>query len=218
MGAFWVPPQVFYCIPSSNGWPNRGCQQSLGAFSPNSLWAHQTMGQLLTHSPVQRQQGNTFFYRPIRYGLYTILDKIGENAYRLDLPPQLGIHNIINVNHLNLFDASLLEEPVNITHPVDNIPNFQLPLAKDTILDTQSLSTRHKTYTSYMVTRQDQTRSQAKQITIDVFHNKFPHLLMEARILLDINMEELGQGGHLGERPTRAHESITQAQHFFTFS
>jgi hypothetical protein len=118
---------------------------------------------------------------PIRYGLYTILDKIGENAYRLDLPPQLGIHNVINVNHLKLFEPSLLEEPVTITHPVDNIPDFQLPLAKDTILDTRSRSTRHKTYTSYMVACQGQNLAQEKWIKTDVLHNKFPHLLMEAR-------------------------------------
>jgi hypothetical protein len=49
MGAIGVPPQVFYCIPSSNGWPNKGCQQSLGSCSSNSLWAQQTMGQLLAH-------------------------------------------------------------------------------------------------------------------------------------------------------------------------
>jgi hypothetical protein len=54
----------------------------------------------------------------------------------LDLPPQLRIHNVINVNHLKFFDPSLLEEPITITHPVDNISDFQLPLAKDTILDT----------------------------------------------------------------------------------
>ena len=41
---------------------------------------------------------------PIRYGPYSILDKIGENAYRLDLPPQLGVHNVINVNHVKLFE------------------------------------------------------------------------------------------------------------------
>jgi hypothetical protein len=30
-----------------------------------------------------------------------------------------------------------------------------------------------------MVARQGQTRAQAKWITTDVLHNKFPHLLME---------------------------------------
>jgi len=51
MGAIWVPPQVLYCIPLSSTWPNIGCQHSLRACSSNSLWAHQTIGQLLTHSP-----------------------------------------------------------------------------------------------------------------------------------------------------------------------
>jgi hypothetical protein len=56
--------------------------------------------------------------------------KIGENAYRLDMPPQMGIHNVINVNNLKLFEPSLLEELVTITHQVDKIIDFQLPLAK----------------------------------------------------------------------------------------
>ena len=65
---------------------------------------------------------------PIRYVPYTILEQIGENAYWLDLPPQLGIQNIINVNHLKLFEHPLLEEPVTITHLVENILDFQCPL------------------------------------------------------------------------------------------
>jgi hypothetical protein len=145
----------------------------------------------------------------IRYGQYTILEKIGENVYRLDLPPQLGIHNVINVNHLKLFEPSLLEEPVIFTHPVDNIFDFQLPLAKDTILDTQSLSIRNRTYTSYLVACQGQNPSQAKCITIYVLHNKFSHLVMEVGTLQYLNMDELGQGGHLGEHPHGVHKSIT---------
>ena len=43
---------------------------------------------------------------------------------------------VINVNHLKLFEPPLLEEAVIITHPVNNIPDFQLPLAKETLLDT----------------------------------------------------------------------------------
>jgi hypothetical protein len=99
--------------------------------------------QVWLHLDKKHFKGHHQKLLPMRYGLYTILDNIGENACMLDLPPQLGIHNVINVNHLKLFDPSLLEEPVTITYPMDNIPNFQLPLAKETILDTRSRSTRY---------------------------------------------------------------------------
>jgi hypothetical protein len=122
----------------------------------------QSGDQVRLHLDKKRFKSHHHKLLPIRYGPYTILDKIGENTYRLDLPPQLGIHNVINVNHLNLFEPSLLEELVTITHPVDNILNFQLPLAKDTVLDTLTRSTRHHTYTSYLVARQGQTPSQEK--------------------------------------------------------
>jgi hypothetical protein len=155
----------------------------------------------------KRFKGHHHKLLPIRYGPYTILDKIGENAYRLDLPPQLGIHNVINVNHLKLFEPPLLEEPVTITHPVDNILDFQLPLAKDTLLDTQTRSTRHRAYTSYLVASQGQTPAQAKWITAEVLHNKFPHLLMEA---WDASRSK--QGGIGPRRPPRG--TPTWGTHF----
>jgi hypothetical protein len=165
--------------------------------------------QVWLHLDKKHFKGHHHKLLPRRYGPYTILDKIGENDYRLDLPQQLGIHNVINVNHLNFFEPPLLEEPVTITDPMDNILDFQLPLAKDTLLDTQNRSTRHQTYTSYLVAHQGQTLAQAKWITIEVLHNKFPHLFMETRTLPDLNREELSQGGHLGERPLGAHKSTT---------
>jgi len=93
------------------------------------------------------------------------LEKVGENAYRLDLPPHLGIHNVINVNNLKLFEPPLLEELVTITHPIDNIPDFQLSMTNDTILDSRTRSTRNKEHTSYLVARQGQTLEQAKWMT-----------------------------------------------------
>jgi len=101
----------------------------------------------------KRFKGQHHKLLPIRYGPYTILQKVVENAYRLDLPPHLGIHNVINVNHLKFFKPPLLEEAVTITHPVNNIPYFQLPLTTDTLLDTRTRSTRNKAYTSYLVVR-----------------------------------------------------------------
>jgi len=58
---------------------------------------------------------------PLRYGPYTIIERISENAYRLDLPPQLGIHAVINVNKLKLYVLLLLDGEVTITRRVDNI-------------------------------------------------------------------------------------------------
>jgi hypothetical protein len=171
--------------------------------------AFQPGDQVWLHLDRKCFKGHHHKLLPIRYGPYKILNKIGENAYRLDLPPQLGIHNVINVNHLKFFEPSLLEEPVTITHPMENILDFQLPLAKDTILDTRSHSTRHQTYTSYMVSHQGQTPAHTKWIRTDVLHKKFPHLLIGAETLPDLNREELGQGGHLGECPPRVHKSIT---------
>ena len=83
--------------------------------------AFQAGDQVWLHLDKKHFKGHHHKLLPIRYSLYTILNKIGENAYKMDLPPQLGIHNVINVNHVKLFEPSLLEEPITITHPVDNI-------------------------------------------------------------------------------------------------
>ena len=72
-----------------------GKQRKLLNFQPgDKVWLHLDK---------KRFKGQHHKLLPIRYGPYSILDKIGENAYRLDLPPQLGIHNVINVNHMRFF-------------------------------------------------------------------------------------------------------------------
>ena len=48
---------------------------------------------------------------PIRYGCFKILEKIGENAFCLDLPTYMHIYSVINENCLRLFEPSLIEDP-----------------------------------------------------------------------------------------------------------
>jgi hypothetical protein len=48
--------------------------------------------------------------------------RIGKNDYRLDLPPHLRIHDMLNVNNLKLFEPPLLEDTVTVLHLVENIP------------------------------------------------------------------------------------------------
>jgi len=127
---------------------------------------------------------------PIWYGLYTITERIGEDAYRLDLPLQLGIHVVINVNNLKLYISSLLDEEVTITHLVDNIPDFQLPLLEDTILETNVRTNLNNQYTSFLIDRKRQTLAQAKWMTTDTLQQNLPHLWAEA-----MDASELKQGG-----------------------
>ena len=117
---------------------------------------------------------------PLRYGPYVILEKIGENAYHLDLPTQLGIHNVINVNNLKLFEPPILEDAVPITHPMDIIPDFQMPVQEDTILESKQRTTRNTQYISYLVARKGQTPAQAKWMNKEMILRLFPHLLQEA--------------------------------------
>jgi hypothetical protein len=56
-------------------------------------------------------------------------------VYHLDLPAHLGIHDVLNVNNLKLFEPPILEDTVTVQHPMDNIPDFQPPLLHDKIMD-----------------------------------------------------------------------------------
>lgn len=88
---------------------------------------------------------------PLKYGPYTVLERMGENAYRLDLIAQLDIHDVLNVNNRKMFEPSLLEETIIVQHPMDNIPDFLLPLLGDKILDSKTRTTRQHHYLSYLV-------------------------------------------------------------------
>jgi hypothetical protein len=40
---------------------------------------------------------------PIHSGPFTILDKIGTNAFRMDIPPYMQIYSVVNVENLKIF-------------------------------------------------------------------------------------------------------------------
>jgi len=58
-----------------------------------------------------RMQGEGKKLKPIRYGPFKILEKIGENAFHLDLPAYMHIYSVVNANSLRLFEPSLIEDP-----------------------------------------------------------------------------------------------------------
>ena len=48
--------------------------------------------------------------KPIRYGPFKIIDKIGNNAFRLDLPPYMKMYLVVNVENLKLYEPPLIHD------------------------------------------------------------------------------------------------------------
>ena len=67
--------------------------------------------QVWLYDSKERLQGEGKKLKPIRYGPFKILDKIGENAFRLDLLAYMKIYSIVNVENLWLYETSLIEDP-----------------------------------------------------------------------------------------------------------
>ncbi|XP_020259503.1 uncharacterized protein LOC109835947 [Asparagus officinalis] len=58
----------------------------------------------------ERLKGEGKKLKPIRYGPFRIIDQIGDNAFKLDLPPYLGMYSVINIEYLKLFEPPLLDD------------------------------------------------------------------------------------------------------------
>jgi len=56
-------------------------------------------------------QGEGKKLKPIRYGSFRILENIGENAFRLDLPAYMHIYSVMNIDCLRLYEPSMVEDP-----------------------------------------------------------------------------------------------------------
>jgi hypothetical protein len=58
----------------------------------------------------ERLKGEVKKLKPIRYGPFKIIDKIGNNAFRLDLPPYMQMYAIVNVENLKLYEPPLIDD------------------------------------------------------------------------------------------------------------
>ena len=82
--------------------------------------------------------------RLLRYGLYTITKALGNNAFKLSIPPFLGLHLVFNVDHLcpyfpPLLDTSNIAEQLT---PTELNQNCMEQATTDCIMDMQINNTR----------------------------------------------------------------------------
>ncbi|XP_059070907.1 uncharacterized protein LOC131861613 [Cryptomeria japonica] len=70
------------------------------------------------HISKERMQGEGKKLKSIRYGPFEILEKIGTNSFRLNLPPYMQIYLVVNVKNLKLYvPPMILDEEVDVQVP-----------------------------------------------------------------------------------------------------
>ena len=58
----------------------------------------------------ERLQGPSKKINALSYGPFEILEKVGDNSYRLSLPPYMNIYSVVNETKLKLYEPSMLDQ------------------------------------------------------------------------------------------------------------
>jgi hypothetical protein len=77
------------------------------------------------------------------YGPFEVFDKVGYNLDRLNIPPYMWIYSIVNVENLELYEPSMLDqEEEKILPIIGNLaPYSQAELVDNTIWYKRSITT-----------------------------------------------------------------------------
>ena len=125
-------------------------------------------------------QGEDRNLKTICYGPFKILENIGNNGFKLDLPPYMKIYSIINVENLRLFEPPLIDDQgEHVQRP--SIDDFSLEyldeLQQDLILDRRIRTSRRGDVEYLRVGIKGQNPSKAKWLKIGKVRELYPHLL-----------------------------------------
>jgi len=112
----------------------------------------------------ERLQGEGKRLKPMRYGPFKILENIGNNAFKLDLP-HMQIYSIVNVENLRLFEPPLIDdqgEHVQLPSIDDFSIEYLDELQQDLILDKRTKTSKRGDVEYLRVGLKGKKPSQAK--------------------------------------------------------
>ena len=84
----------------------------------------------------ERLKGEGKKLKSIRYGPFKIVEKIGDNAFRLDLPPYMQIYSVVNVDKLKLYEPPMVmdeDESAQVPSIDDFAPECTIEWQEDII-------------------------------------------------------------------------------------
>jgi len=128
----------------------------------------------------ERLKGEGRKLKPLRYGPFRILQQIGDNAFKLDLPPYLGMYSVINAEYLKLFEPPLLDDDGDDKMVLPQVDDLWFdredPLQEDCILERKVTTTRRGEREAFRIGRAGQVPSKAKWFSKDQGALEFPNL------------------------------------------
>lgn len=128
------------------------------------------------HINKERLQGEGKKIKPIRYGLFRILEKIGNDAFRLDLPSYMQIYDVVNVVNIRLYEPPLIEDQgENIQIP--SIAYFSPEFLDDTILDRRTRTSKRESIDYLQVGFKATNPLKDKWIEVGKVRQLYPQLL-----------------------------------------
>ena len=124
--------------------------------------------------------------KPIRYGPFNILEKIGNNAFRLDLPPYMQVYEVFNVENLRLYEPPLIDdqgEKVHIPSIDDFLPEYLSELHEDTILDRRMRTSKRGNVEYLRFGLKGTNPSKAKWIEVGKVRELYAHLQIFTKVV-----------------------------------
>jgi hypothetical protein len=120
--------------------------------------------------------------KPIRHGAFKILEKIGNNAFCLDLPPYMKMYAIVNVENLRLHEPPLIDDQGEHAHipSIDDFsPECLSELHEDTILDRKIRTLKRGNVEYLHVGLNGKNPGKAKWIEAERVKELYPHLQID---------------------------------------
>jgi hypothetical protein len=120
--------------------------------------------------------------KPIQYSPFNIINKIGNNAFRLDLPPYMQKYAVVKVENLKLYEPTLIDdqgEHVHIPSIDDFSPEYLIELHEDTILDRRMRTSKRGNVEYLRVALKGTNPSKAKWIEVGKVRELYPHLQID---------------------------------------
>jgi hypothetical protein len=130
----------------------------------------------------ERLKGEGKKLKQIRYGPFKIIDKIGNNAFRLDFPPYMQMYAVVNVENLKLYEPPLIDdhgEHVQIPSIDDFSLEYLTELHEDTILDRRMRTSKRRNVEYLRVGLKGTNPSKDKWIEVGRVRELYPHLQID---------------------------------------